>query len=222
MNILSSGSCFPAAALSAALALFAPSAASAGVVNVSGLDWTTHTTSGTGVLGTLSQGNVEGTGSAPFTGILITGPDALTGASDPTAPVSARVTATHTFTISGVLDFNYTAITSDSFGWGDVDFQLTVEAAGHSKNGTDTPLTPSFSPNPITNGTISGFGSINVTAGDTISFFVESADQDYGAATLEISNLTFTPVPEPASLAVIAGAGLVGFAAWRRRSVSTR
>jgi hypothetical protein len=209
MNNLSARSCFPAAALSAALVLsFGPSAASAGVVTVSTLAWTTATTSGDLLL--VSDGGAAGQGDVTGGTTLV-----LVGPNDQSF-TAAIVTASRVFPQGGLLSFNYLGNTADTGGWGDGD--LLHETVGYRVNsGANTILSP-------VSGTasVSGFTSIPVTAGDTVTFFVDSFDQGFGEATLTLSDLTFTPVPEPAGMAVIAGAGLVGFAAWRRRGTAAR
>lgn len=209
MNILSACSCFPAAALSAALVLsFGPSAASAGVVTVSTLAWTTATTSGDLFLvsdgGAAGQGDVTG-----GTTLVLVGPDDQSF-------TAAIVTAARVFPQGGLLEFNYLGNTADTDGWG--DGTIRHETVGYRVNsGANTILSPALGA-----AQASGFTSIPVTAGDTITFFVDSHDQGFGEATLTLSDLTFTPVPEPAGMAVLAGVGLVGFAAWRRRSAVAR
>jgi hypothetical protein len=222
MNILSARSCFPTAALSAALVLsFGDSSASAGVVTVGGLDWTTATTSGTSVLvsdgGPNGQGNVTG-----VTTLVLLGPDNLN------APgFNTEVTASRTFAVAGQLSFSYQGTTADAGGWGadldvgDPNDGGRFDKVGYRVNALETTLSPASSAFPaevVSGGPI----VLNLVAGQTVTFFAHSFDELNGAATLEISNLSFTPVPEPAGMAVIAGAGLVGFAAWRRRGTAAR
>jgi len=190
-------------------------AASAGVINISGLAWTTATTSGDGTLGGL-RGNATLVGGT----LTLVGPD--TGS----IPLSnTEVTVTRTFAQAGQLSFSYLGSTADA-SWadlgGDTNDGNRFDKVGYRVDAFETTLSPNdtfgVTAAPVSGGPV----VLNLVAGQSVTFFVNSFDELNGAATLEISNLTFTPVPEPASLAVIAGAGLVGFAAWRRRSVSTR
>ena len=195
-------------------------AASAGVINISGLAWTTATTSGNSLL--VSDGGAPGQGNVTSGATLVlVGPDLANG---PT-PNRTEVTASTTFAVAGVLSFSYQGTSIDT-SWADLTSGDPLDSGrfdkvGYRVDSIATILSPASLTQPpeiVTGGPI----VLNVTAGQTVTFFANSYDEFGGAATLEISNLTFTPVPEPASLAVIAGAGLVGFAAWRRRSVSTR
>lgn len=66
----------------------------------------------------------------------------------------------------------------------------------------------------------SGMESFNVSAGQTIGFYVATTDNFGGNATLTISDFTTAPIPEPASVAMMS-LGLLGLAtvaARRRRS----
>lgn len=218
MNILSARSCFPTAALSAALVLsFGASSASAGVVTVGGLDWTTATTSGDFTLAVNNQGNVTG-----GTTLVLVGPNTLN------TPLSnTEVTASRIFAVAGQLSFSYQGTTADGGGWGadlvlgDLNDGGRYDKVGYRVDAFATTLSPASSAFPaevVSGGPI----VLNLVAGQTVTFFANSFDELGGAATLEISNLAFTPVPEPAGMAVIAGAGLVGFAAWRRRGTAAR
>lgn len=72
----------------------------------------------------------------------------------------------------------------------------------------------------------SGFSNISVRtrgAGDPFSFsniFDANGSTRSGALATQIrgGTLDFTPVPEPETYALLAGAGLVGFGLWRRRA----
>lgn len=54
----------------------------------------------------------------------------------------------------------------------------------------------------------SGSVSIPVIGGDTIGFSIESIDGEFGAGSLTISSFS-APIPEPASLGLLAGAGIL-------------
>jgi hypothetical protein len=89
----------------------------------------------------------------------------------------------------------------------------SFDPAGFVVNGVLTQLTTNGIPRPSTQ---SGTFSFSVNAGDTYGFFVRSTDGALGRGVMTIG-----AVPEPASWAMlIAGFGLVGAAARRRRALA--
>jgi hypothetical protein len=61
-----------------------------------------------------------------------------------------------------------------------------------------------------------GSETFNVNTGDTFGFYVGTEDGIFGAITVNYSNYSFTAIPEPSALAVLA-MGTVGGLALRRR-----
>jgi hypothetical protein len=113
----------------------------------------------------------------------------------------------------------YTEIAPDNFilefVWSyrsrDVDGSL-FDPAGYVLNGVYTQLTVDGTPfNAVQSGTF----SLSLTAGDEFGFYVESDDGNLGRGILAFG---IAGVPEASTWAMmIAGFGLVGFAARRRR-----
>lgn len=54
----------------------------------------------------------------------------------------------------------------------------------------------------------SGSVSIPVSGGDIIGFSIESVDGEFGAGSLTVSSFS-APIPEPASIGLLAGAGMM-------------
>ena len=116
---------------------------------------------------------------------------------------SFTTTATAAATISGRWRFYTFDVDGSSF-----------DPAGFVINGVLTQLTTNGIPRPALQ---FGTYSFNVNAGDNFGFFVRTTDGALGRGVF-----TVNAVPEPSSWAMlIAGFGLVGAAARRRRQVQT-
>jgi hypothetical protein len=152
-----------------------------------------------------------GTSSFTFSG---GGPNTLTAVTDNSGSFDpSSGTLSITVAQAGTIQFTANSSTMDFEGWFVIGGR-PADWLGYSVN-AGSPV--------ILSGT-SGFAavgpintSVAVNAGDTFRFFANSQDGAFGAATMVITNFSFTPVPEPSTYAVMAGAGLLGFAVWRRR-----
>ena len=105
----------------------------------------------------------------------------------------------YTITAQGAGDFvfDWSYYTINSPGW---------DAGGYIVGGTYYQLDDGYGPG-------SGSVSVAVGDGDTIGFYVYSADGVFGPGYLTITNFT-GPVPAPGALALL---GLAGLASRRRR-----
>lgn len=144
------------------------------------------------------SGSVDTTG-APGS-ITLTGSDNGLGS-------ASRVDFSIMAPAAGTFSFNWVYTSTDSGG-------AFYDPAGYLKNG-QFQLTDDDGAN-----SQSGQLSFLVAAGDVVGFHVTTGDNDFGSASLTISNFS-APVPEPASVAMMALGllGLVGVAAARRRQL---
>lgn len=114
---------------------------------------------------------------------------------------------------SGTVSFRWDYTTSDSFGpfW-DPFFIFDPSLVQVSDDSGGTPQ--------------GGNISFTANAGDVIGFRIRTLDNDFGAATVRISNFNFdggttNPAPEPGGLALLGGGLLAGLVA-RRKLKCTR
>jgi hypothetical protein len=152
-----------------------------------------------GAVGFINIGGGDGTfafGPAPFFG-TITGPN--NGAAGSIAQYTGVAL------LGGLFDVFWEYTTFDADG-------SLFDPAGYVLNGVYTQLTVDGLP---FGSTQSGSFSINLAAGDEFGFYVSTTDGFVGPATLSFGQGV---IPEPGTWAMmIAGFGLVGFAARRRR-----
>jgi hypothetical protein len=151
-----------------------------------------------------------GSSSFTFSG---TGPNMLTAVTDNSGSFNpSSGTLSITVPQTGTIQFTANSSTSDGEGWGSLP--TPFDSLGYSLNAGSPVILSGTSGNGNV-GPVSG--NVSVTAGDVFRFFANSSDSFGGAATMVVTSFSFTPVPEPATYAVMAGAGLLGFAVWRRR-----
>jgi hypothetical protein len=135
-----------------------------------------------------------------LTTATIFGSDDGTGPDDSTYTIAAPV--------KGLLSFDWSYSTVDVDDW---------DSAGFYRNGVFTQLAQNDSL--ITSGTY----STSIDAGDIFGFYVHSADSSFGPGQMDISNFTFTAVPEPSSITFITILSLAGAAGLiRRRKAAMR
>jgi len=103
--------------------------------------------------------------------------------------------------------------TTLTFGWTYKTFDCCGsfwDPAGYEINGTEYQLSP---PSSVAGFSGSGVTTVNLTAGQQFGFYVDTADNFAGPATLSVGA---TEAPEPSSFALLA-AGLLGLAGLFRR-----
>lgn len=124
----------------------------------------------------------------------------LTGANDP---------GSYSYSITSY-EMTLVDVSTVSFDWSysTADANSRLDPAGYAVDGIKTYLMNDDST------TGSGSVSVNVLAGSTFSFFVESLDEAQGPGQLTVANAT---IPEPSAF-VLLGLGAVGLVARRRRS----
>lgn len=156
------------------------------------------------------MGTVDISGAPGF--ITLNGSDASPGEPGPFSRLEFTIVAP----AAGQVKFDWSYVSNDATG------DPLWDPAGYRRPGDKDPLTQ-LSVNGVDGGSASQNGtkvSFNVTAGQTFGFYVSSEDNFGGNATLTISGFEVTPIPEPASVAMMA-LGLLGvatLAARRRRS----
>jgi hypothetical protein len=145
--------------------------------------------------------------------ILIVGPDDSTCESDPFCEGTAVFSDFFTAVADGVVDFEWRYQTEDASPKFDPAFFVVREIGKGQISLSDKGIVQS------------GFGAFSVSAGDDYAFFVESIDNAFGGARLEIFNPSFTAndapgsdnsVPEPTSL-TLASVALVALITARKR-----
>ena len=117
------------------------------------------------------------------------------------------------------LSFDYAATVDDFGGVGDRVFSVSLRP-----NGGGTPI-HTFEVFRALDGASSNSGAVSTSldfspyAGQDVRVSFELfVPGDYnGPGSFKLDNVSLTAVPEPATYGLIAGAGLVGFAVWRRR-----
>jgi hypothetical protein len=109
------------------------------------------------------------------------------------------------------LAFNWTYQTFDCCG-------AEADPAGYEIGGVQFQLSPLSS---VPGFMGSGIATVNLNSGDSFGFYVDTTDNFLGAATLQVSGVESTSVPEPSSLVMLA-IGMVGLGAlsFNRRQFS--
>lgn len=125
------------------------------------------------------------------------------------APWATPIANTTTFGTS------FAQAASLRFDWSYTSFDtdLSADSGGYILNGV------SYTLNDPGQAKSSGTVELTLAAGDTFSWFVSSTDMLGGRATLALSNVLISAIPEPAPvLMLLAGLGMLGFIARGRKN----
>jgi hypothetical protein len=114
--------------------------------------------------------------------------------------VRGNATYTNVAAIGGTVSYDWAMTTADTNDW---DYHGFVINGSFTRVGDNA-------------GDANGSQSFDVNTGDTFGFYVGTNDGVFGAITVNYSNYSFTAVPEPSALAILA-LGTIGGAALRRR-----
>lgn len=154
---------------------------------------------------TLNTGGGNGSLAGSYPGFT------LTSADNPDGPDEDNL-----LTYTGVIDsaqwisFAYSYTTNDFNG-------SSYDPAGYILNGVKHQLSPADAPK---GSYVTGNRSVGVQVGDVFGWYIGATDSILGAATLTVI-ATVSAVPEPETYAMLlAGLGLVGFAARRKRTAA--
>jgi hypothetical protein len=146
------------------------------------------------------DGSASFTGGTPATTLDLTGSDTLSGNNVITLLQIAIPSAYY-------LSFDWAYSTLDSGG-------ASWDLAGFILNGVYTQLSDDL-------GGVSQSGSVSgllVNPGDIFGFYIDSLDDDFGAATITIDSFAAQDVPEPSTFSILfAGLALVGLGQFRRK-----
>ncbi len=165
--------------------------------------------------------------------LVISGADE--SVADPDTFISGPVRITASILISShvTFEFDYSALTLDSGGWGSDEEGIydsvgyTIQRAGGGL--TTVSLSPASGFNMMLGSdffsahpegappeiTFLPTERVELFAGDTFTFYVDTEDSMFGQAILQIAS-PFTAVPEPGEWMALAGVGMMGFAGVRR------
>ena len=101
--------------------------------------------------------------------------------------------------------FSIVAPTSTSlvFNWtySSLDFGAQFDPAGYIINGTQFQLSPSWS---LPKVGATGVSIVDLNSGDIFGFYVDTADNMFGSASLQVSGPEVVATPEPSCLALLA------------------
>ena len=156
---------------------------------------------------------------------------AILGGNEPSAPGPSRLTASITLSSHVIFTFDYAAQTMDERGWGAEgevfeSFGYTIQHAGGGL--TTVSLSPTSGDKTVLGSDNAGLPPevlaevvwnpterVELFAGDTFTFYLDSLDSEGGHAIF-YAGIPTTAVPEPGEWMALAGAGMIGFAGVRR------